>query len=107
GQKKDDKGKKDDRKQGDDNFTFDEQNLPPAPDMIRKIELILRSEIKQLEKKMKKYEGNLFRSPDYPMLSETVGEIRKKRILLRRLAQFAYDALKKLFVQMFAPKKTS
>jgi hypothetical protein len=106
--KKDDKKqKKDDGKAGSASFTFDEKNLPPAPDMIRKIELTLRSEIKELEKERKKYQGNLFRKPDYPKLSETVSKIRRKEVLLKRLVGMAYDAVKKLFIQMFSPKKAT
>ena len=95
--KKDDtKSQKDDKSAA---FTFDEQNLPPAPEMITKIEKILRAEIRSLEKQAKRYQGGLFRKPNYPKYSETMIEIRKKNVLLKRLFSLAAEALKKMFIQ--------
>lgn len=96
-------GKGDD--QGAASFTFDETNLPPAPEMIQKIERQLRSEIRHLQKQARYHQGSLFRKPDFPRYSETMIEIRKKNVLLKRLFSFAAEALKKLFLQMFGAKK--
>ncbi len=87
-------------------FVFDENQLPPAPKMIKKIEEQLRSQITQLEKQASLYKGNplLFRKPDLNKYSETMIQIREKNTLLQRLASMAYDAVKKMFVQMFKPK---
>jgi len=104
-QKGDDDQKKDDGTAAT-TFTFDEGNLPPAPEMIKRIESQLRKDIHQLEKKARRYQGGLFRKPDYPKYSETMVEMRKKTVLLRRLVSLAGDALKKMFVQMFSAKKS-
>ena len=85
-------------------FTFDEKNLPPAPEMIRRIEKHLRAEISHLEKKAREYKGGLFRNPDYNKYGDAVIQIRQKRVLLGRLLTMAADALKKLFIQIFKPK---
>lgn len=102
--------KSDDGQQGDDDddatFTFDEGNLPPVPDMIKKIEKQLRTDIRKLEKEARKYSGGLFRKPNYTKYSETMIEIRKKTVLLKRLVGMASDALKKLFLQMFQKKSS-
>ncbi len=94
---------KDENKKGSSKFTFtfDEKNLPPAPVMIRKIEDALRKEVHKLEKQAKYYQGGIFRKGDYPKYSETMCEIRKRNVLLRRIVTLAFDALKKLFLQMF------
>lgn len=86
-------------------FTFDEQNLPPVDDMIRKIEQELRLEIRNLEKQARKYQGGWFTQPDYPNYHQTMIEIRKKNVLLKTLVHLAAEALKKLFLQMFGTKK--
>lgn len=82
-------------------FTFDDKNLPAAPVMIKKIEERLRSEIRLLSKDAKKYQGGFFHPANPMKLSETMIEIRKKSVLLRRLMTMASEALKKLFLQMF------
>lgn len=90
----------------DDEFVFDEKNLPPAPKMIKMIEKKLRAEIADLEKQAKKYRGGwIFGEPDLPRLSETVGQIRDRNVLLKRIVTMAAEKLKKIFVKMFAPKK--
>lgn len=94
----------DDDQQGDDQFVFDDTNLPPAPAMIRKIEKQLRRDISTLEKQARQYQGGLFRKPNYTKYSETMIEIRNKTILLRKLVSLAADQLKKLFLQMFGKK---
>jgi len=86
-------------------FTFDEKNLPPAPVMIRKIEDSLRSEIRKLERDVRKYQGGLLRKPNPEKLSAAMIEMRKKNVLLRRIVTMASEALKKLFLQMFGSKK--
>lgn len=86
-------------------FIFDEKNLPPVPDMIAKIEKQLRREIRHLQKKAYQYQGGIFRDPDYPKYSETVAEIRKKHVLLRRLAHMAAEMLRSLFLHMFGRKR--
>ncbi|GEM_PF-3655606 len=101
---------KDDDKKGSSQkftFTFDEKNLPPAPVMIRKIEEALRGEVHKLEKRAKSYQGGIFKRGDYPKYSETMCEIRKKNVLLRRIVTLAFDALKKLFLQMFGRAENS
>jgi hypothetical protein len=103
GGKKDD-DKKDDGKK-DDQFVFDETNLPPAPAMIKKIEKQLRKDIGKLEKQARKYHGGLFRKANYSKYSETMIEIRKKTILLKRLLSLAADQLKRMFLQMFGKKQ--
>ena len=87
-------------------FTFDEQNLPAVPEMIKKIEDMLRAEIRTLERDARIFQGGIFRKPDLPRYSETIIEIRKKNVLLKRLMSMAGDALKKLFLKMFAAKKS-
>lgn len=82
-------------------FTFDEKNLPPADEMITRIERELRTEIKNLEKRARYYQGGMFRKADFPKYSETMIEIRKKHVLLRRIFHMAAEALKKLFIHMF------
>ncbi len=105
GSKKDD-GKKDDGDgKKDDQFVFDETNLPPAPAMIKKIEKQLRTDISMLEKEARKYQGGLFRKANYSKYSETMIEIRKKTILLKRLVSMAADQLKKMFLHMFGKKE--
>ena len=106
--KKKDNG--DDSKSGsstgdEDDFVFDEHNLPEAPLMIKKIEKVLRKEIHELQKEAKKHSGGIFRKANYTKYSEAMSEIRKKNILLSRLLGMAKTALKNLFVQMFKPKK--
>src|SRR5690606_18706835 len=59
---------------------FDEKNLPPAPEMIQKIEQTLRSEIRKLEKDARRYQGGLFRQPNPAKLNATMIEIRKKNV---------------------------
>jgi hypothetical protein len=86
-------------------FTFDEKNLPPAPEMIRKIEESLRAEIQELERDLKKYQGGFLRKPNPEKLSAAMIEMRKKNVLLRRIVTMASEALKKLFLQMFGTKK--
>lgn len=103
GKKKKDEGKK--AKAAAVTFTFDESNLPPAPVMIKRIENQLRKDIHQLEKRARRFQGGLFRKADYPQYSETMGEIRRKTVILRRLVTMATDLIKKMFIQMFAPKK--
>lgn len=98
------KKKKDDSKAAAITFTFDESNLPPAPEMIQRIERQLRAEIHLLEKKARIFQGSLFRKPDYSKYSETMIEMRKKTVLLRRLITMAADSIKKLFIRMFSPK---
>lgn len=96
--------------QGDDDgaaFVFDEHNLPPAPKMIKQIEKALRKDIHKLEKEARKYQGGLFRKPDYPKYSETMIQLRHRTVLLKKLLSLAADAVKKLFIQMFKPKKIS
>lgn len=88
-------------------FTFDEKNLPPVPEMIAKIEQHLRKEIRNLGKKAAQYRGGIFRKADYPKYSETICEIRKKHVLLRRLAHMAAELIKSLFLQLFGGKKAS
>ena len=87
-------------------FTFDEKNLPPVPEMIKKIENMLRAEIRSLERDARRFQGGLFRKPNMPKYSETLIEIRKKNVLLKRLVSMAGDMLKKLFLQMFGKKNT-
>lgn len=87
-------------------FTFDEKNLPPAPKMIRQIEKVLRQEIRGLEREAKRHRAGIFRKGDLNRYSDAVSEIRKKNVLLKRLLIMAVDALKKLYIQIFAPKKT-
>lgn len=86
-------------------FIFDEKNLPPVPEMIAKIEKHLRREIRHLQKKALQYQGGLFRNPDFPKYSETIAEIRKKHVLLRRIAHMAAELIKNLFLHMFGRKK--
>lgn len=86
-------------------FTFDEQNLPPAPEMIKKIEVTLRAEIRKLERDARKYQGGLFRQPNPEKLNATMIEIRRKNVLLKRLVSMASEALKRMFLQMFGTKK--
>lgn len=90
-------------------FLYDDQNLPAVPDMIRKIEQELRSEIRNLERDAQRYRGGFLglRKPDFPRYSETMIELRDKNVLLKRIAGMAAEALKKLFLQMFGPKKTT
>jgi hypothetical protein len=85
-------------------FTFDVSNLPPAPEMIRKIEEYLRAEIRQLEKQAQSYKGGWFRTPDYYKHNETVIKIREKTVILKRLLYMAVDAIKKIFLQMFGAR---
>jgi hypothetical protein len=89
-------------------FVFDDQHLPPAPTIIKRIEDDLRRQIRQLEKKATQYKGGWFglRSPDYHKYNETMSEIRERHVLLKRIVSMAYDALKKLYIQMFRPKDT-
>lgn len=87
-------------------FTFDEKNLPPVPDMIRKIEEYLRAEIHHLEKQARYYKGGIFRKPDYHKHNEAVIKIREKTVLLKRLLYMAVDAIKKLFLHMFGTVRT-
>ena len=84
-------------------FIFDEKNLPPVDEVIKRIEAKLRMDIKKLEMKAKKYKGGVFSKPDYQNLSKVIREIREKRILIQRLIGMAADALKKLYVTLFKP----
>lgn len=99
------------QQQGDDDdqsgvaFTFDESNLPPVPKMIKQIESQLRKDIYQLEKEAKQYKGGLFRKPNYTKYSQTMIEIRKKTVSLRRVLTMAADSVKKMFLQMFGKKE--
>lgn len=90
-------------------FVYDDHNLPAVPEMIRKIEQELRGEIRKLERDALRYKGGILglRKPDFPRYSETIIELRDKNVLLKRLAGFAADALKKLFLQMFGAKKSA
>lgn len=96
----------DDGQQDDDGtgFVFDENHLPPAPKMIKKIEEQLRAQINELESQARKYRGGPFRKADLNKYSETMIQIRQKNTLLQRLASMAYDAVKNMFIQMFKPK---
>lgn len=87
-------------------FIYDDQNLPMVPDMIRKIEAELRGEIRKLERDANRFKGSILRKPDLPKYSETIIELREKNVLLKRIAGMAAEALKKLFLQMFGPKKS-
>jgi hypothetical protein len=86
-------------------FTFDEKNLPPVPEMIKKIEKTLRADIQKLERDVRRYEGGIFRSANPEKLSATVIELRNKEVTLRRLMSMASEALKRMFLQMFGNKK--
>lgn len=90
-------------------FLYDDHNLPAVPEMIRKIEQELRGEIRNLERDAQRYRGGFLglRKPDFPRYSETMIELRDKNVLLKRLAGFAADALRKLFLQMFGAKKSA
>lgn len=86
-------------------FTFDEKNLPAVPEMIKRIENQLRSDIRKLERDARRYQGGLLRKPDLNKYSETIIEIRKKNVLLKRLLSMAGDIIKKMFVHMFGNRK--
>ena len=106
GQKGDDQGQQT-GSQGDGEDTdllFDEKHLPPAPQMIRRIEKQLRTQISQLEKEARKFKGGVFGRMDLHKYSETMIQIREKNVLLQRLLSMAYESLKSLYIHFFKPK---
>jgi len=88
-----------------DELVFEREKLPEVPEMIAKIEDKLRAEIKKLQKEAKYHRGNIFRKPNLSKLSETMGQLRKKYVMLKRLATMAAESIKKIFMQMFGAKK--
>ncbi|MDF2378795.1 MAG: hypothetical protein P1V18_01040 [Candidatus Gracilibacteria bacterium] len=112
-QKSDGRGKKsstqnaqDDRQSGSSGgFVFDENKLPKAPQMIKKIEEELRGQIKVLQRDAKKYSGGFFSGKaDLNKYSEATIQLREKNIMLKKIVSMAYDAVKKIYIQMFKPK---